>query len=779
MTTSNPLMALGGTRGARGSVSPSGDDRPTRTLGRWAAGLALGGLALTTTVAAARYMRRAAPAQTPTRDTVTVAWTERASLFGHPAALMQAATSIDLNVELKREAWEPERDNGSLENAARVLFVRMGERLSGSDIEAVRRFFDRRRSSRCLVVLMYNADLQEATTKAGAPCRLSGMLSAEHYVATVEAAAHTRTSKVPIECVYAFFDEETLHGTPNDRAVDAIAAFILRDAPLNPPMIVRSATKTKRCTSSHTAHSECLVLQKDLPVYGRAHAHYGRADRYRRMRRDDKRLSHLRRGDHYARMAAFGIDHSQHPVSTLMVGYDPNPIEDDEAPLADLSLSWTRATTAQALAVDALLIAELKGEIGTFAYGDGTDVWAACRDEQTGGVYIAKCSPGRPEELQDPRPKVRRELGLKAAPRDALANIRAVEDWRASMLMVNTPNGWVYATGPQVFAYHDLMLTTKDPGANASYANVAFRDWCRERYKSSVARDCRDIIIPDSYFPPVGFLSSWFAARQNVQFWMRRDESRPSVIETRDSTQGPWFEVRPASLVSDAPIQAVMPKHVARMILGIVEENPDEKWVRTVVERFVGAIDLDAGFDAGRCRAVQNAAYSLYPHSTFECSADAVRRHRREAREAAEAEAAAQKRLRSAKEAKLRTPTAVERTIPWAYSLLGIKVGATGEEVQKAYRNATRIYHPDKGGNELDFKLVREAFDLIKMAVFSGTLFGRAPKITQTKSINNSTSEGPTPHKTQNRKTEFRAQKVKSVRNVTAKKKKWTFPSCV
>lgn len=696
MTTPNPLMALGGTRGAGGSVAPSGDDRPTRTLGRWAADLALGGLALTTTAAAARltmrYMRRAAPAQYPIRRTVTVAWTQETGLFRHPTALMmQAAKSIDLNVELKREAWEPESDKGSLENVARVLFVRMaGVRFSDSDRQRIRLFFDRRLSSRCLVVMMHNKSEQTAPD----PCTFSEMLSAEDYNQDVLAAAYTRASKVQIECVYAFFDERVLHGKPNNGAVKAIAAFIRTDATRN------------------------------LAETFRADAHYGRADQYRRMRRDDKRLSHLRRGDHYARMAAFGIDHSQHPVSTLMVGYDPNPIEEDEAPLADLSLSWTRATTAQALAVDALLIAELKGEIGTFACGYGTDVWAACRDEQTGGVYIARCSPGRPEELQDPRPKVRRELGLKAAPRDALANIRVVEDWRESMLMVNTPSGWVYATGPQVFAYHDLMLTTKDPGATASYANVAFRDWCRERYKSSVARDCRDIIIPDSYFPPAGFLSSWFAARQNVQFWMRRGESRASVIETSDSIQGPWFEVRPASLVRDAPIQAVMPKHMARIILGIVEENPDERWVRTVVERFVGAIDIEAGFDAGRCRAVQNAAYSLYPHSTFECSVDAARRHRREAREAAEAEAAAQRRLQSAKEAKLRVPTAVERTIPWAHTLLGIKVGATREEVQKAYRKAALKYHPDKGGNEFDFKLVREAFDLIKMAVFSGNLFG-------------------------------------------------------
>ena len=39
----------------------------------------------------------------------------------------------------------------------------------------------------------------------------------------------TRKSRVPIECVFAFFDEGTLHPShraPNKRAVDAIAALI-------------------------------------------------------------------------------------------------------------------------------------------------------------------------------------------------------------------------------------------------------------------------------------------------------------------------------------------------------------------------------------------------------------------------------------------------------------------------------------------------------------------------------------------------------------------------
>ena len=61
----------------------------------------------------------------------------------------------------------------------------------------------------------------------------------------------------------------------------------------------------------------------------RAHAHYRWADRYKRRQNDEKRLAHLRRGDHYARLSAFGVDRAQIPVTTLMVGSDLNPIDED------------------------------------------------------------------------------------------------------------------------------------------------------------------------------------------------------------------------------------------------------------------------------------------------------------------------------------------------------------------------------------------------------------------------------------------------------------------
>ena len=119
-TPQNPLRALSGTR-TRGHLDEPGEGRPTRTLGRWrevAAGLsgfsvlALGGLA------AAHYTRRV-PAQTPIRDRdrVTVAWTERASLLGHPAALMAAAAAAadgDFEVVLKREEVSEDDDAASL-----------------------------------------------------------------------------------------------------------------------------------------------------------------------------------------------------------------------------------------------------------------------------------------------------------------------------------------------------------------------------------------------------------------------------------------------------------------------------------------------------------------------------------------------------------------------------------------------------------------------------------------------------------------------------------------
>lgn len=453
-----------------------------------------------------------------------------------------------------------------------------------------------------------------------------------------------------------------------------------------------------------------------------AYAHYRRAYRHA----NDKRLAHLRRGDNYARMAAFGIDHAQHPVSTLMVGFDPNdPMGEDEARPADMPLAWTPTTAAQARAVDALLMAELKGEIGGVGYGHhGADVWAACRDEATGGVYTVK---GR----DDPRRAVKIALQQNAAPREALAVIRSVEDWRESMLMVTSPSGWVYATRAQAFAYYDFMLNTKDAGATATYANVAYRDWCVGQYKSSSTRDCSDIIIPDSYFPPVGFFSSLLTGSQRVQFVMKRDEARPSAIYTRDGAS--WLEMRPASLVRDAPIKVGMPRHLARMILGIADEDPDET---AVAESFAVANDLAGTFDQGRCRALQNAANSLYPNSTFECDEDTIRRQqakqKREADERARAAEGIRKRAQNLSDASSRAretnaptlPTPRVKDVDWAYRLLEIPRGSPASDVKKAYGQKALKYHPDKGGSKEDFKLIKDAYDLIKRVKFGGSLFG-------------------------------------------------------
>ena len=219
----DPLRAL---RGARDPVAPR--RAPTVPFG-WreaavgTAGFALGGL-----------MLRTFGAKTPIRDTVTAAWTQSQGLSEHPAALLSAATAAarDLSVSLTREAWE--EGGTALADVPRVLFFRMpGPRFSDSDIINIREFFDRRPSSRCLVVLMFNKDLRESRRYSRHDtCAYGQELSQEHYV--WPRGTSTRKSRVPIECVFAFFDEGTLHPfhqDPNKRAVDAIAALIQGSGP--------------------------------------------------------------------------------------------------------------------------------------------------------------------------------------------------------------------------------------------------------------------------------------------------------------------------------------------------------------------------------------------------------------------------------------------------------------------------------------------------------------------------------------------------------------------
>lgn len=47
------------------------------------------------------------------------------------------------------------------------------------------------------------------------------------------------------------------------------------------------------------------------------------------------------------------------------------------------------------------------------------------------------------------------------------------------------------------------------------------------------------------------------------------------------------------------------------------------------------------------------------------------------------------------------------------YGVLGIAKGATQEEIKKAYRKKAKEHHPDKGGNEDEFKAILEAYECL------------------------------------------------------------------
>ena len=47
------------------------------------------------------------------------------------------------------------------------------------------------------------------------------------------------------------------------------------------------------------------------------------------------------------------------------------------------------------------------------------------------------------------------------------------------------------------------------------------------------------------------------------------------------------------------------------------------------------------------------------------------------------------------------------------YEVLGLKKGATGDEIKKAYRKLAKEHHPDKGGSEDKFKEISEAYDTL------------------------------------------------------------------
>lgn len=47
------------------------------------------------------------------------------------------------------------------------------------------------------------------------------------------------------------------------------------------------------------------------------------------------------------------------------------------------------------------------------------------------------------------------------------------------------------------------------------------------------------------------------------------------------------------------------------------------------------------------------------------------------------------------------------------YDILGVKKGATSDEIKKAYRSLAREHHPDSGGDEAKFKEIQGAYDVL------------------------------------------------------------------
>ena len=55
-----------------------------------------------------------------------------------------------------------------------------------------------------------------------------------------------------------------------------------------------------------------------------------------------------------------------------------------------------------------------------------------------------------------------------------------------------------------------------------------------------------------------------------------------------------------------------------------------------------------------------------------------------------------------------------------SYSILGLKKGASPEEVKKAFRRLAKIYHPDVGGDPETFKLISNAYRSIMESFNNG-----------------------------------------------------------
>lgn len=49
-----------------------------------------------------------------------------------------------------------------------------------------------------------------------------------------------------------------------------------------------------------------------------------------------------------------------------------------------------------------------------------------------------------------------------------------------------------------------------------------------------------------------------------------------------------------------------------------------------------------------------------------------------------------------------------------AYTTLGLTPSASDREIQLAYRRLARVHHPDKGGNQVEFQKITDAYNMVK-----------------------------------------------------------------
>ena len=61
------------------------------------------------------------------------------------------------------------------------------------------------------------------------------------------------------------------------------------------------------------------------------------------------------------------------------------------------------------------------------------------------------------------------------------------------------------------------------------------------------------------------------------------------------------------------------------------------------------------------------------------------------------------------------------------HAILGVARGASADEIRAAYRSAAKRAHPDQGGSNAAFRLVRKAADVLLAELHTKALAGRDP----------------------------------------------------